>query len=469
MVWIGLVTILSGFGAFPAFTQAAEKPNIIVIFTDDQGYRDVGFTEGDQIRTPHLDALADGGVTFTDGYVTYPVCSPSRAGLMTGRYQGRFGYERNAIYSPNDPNMGMPTDQPLFPAFLQNAGYHTGAIGKWHLGAHIESHHPLNRGFDYFYGMLGGGHRYFPRELTLRDQSDTAWNQRWEHYRLWLLENHRRLKPDQYLTDAFSNRALEFVERNQDKPFFLYLAYNAPHGPLQATEKYLDRYEHITNDKRRTYAAMVSSVDDGVGRLRAKLRELDLETQTLIFFLSDNGGPENKGALNDPLRAGKGSLYEGGIRVPFVMHWPGHVASGKRFSAPVISLDIAATAVDLANAQRHVPNDRPLDGVSLLPYVNGNQAGVPHKRLYWRKGPGATRVVRQGSMKLIVKPNDRTELYDLSQDISEQNNLASKRPELVKKMRAALNRWDSQNIQPRFLGIGQHRQYWRQRGKSWSD
>ena len=314
-----------------------DHPNVIVIMTDDLGYVDVGFNGSIDIPTPNIDRIAHQGVRFTNGYTPYSVCSPSRAGFITGRYQQRFGYERNAQYRPNDPNMGLPQNEKTIPEVLGQVGYTSGMIGKWHLGAHI-SNHPLNRGFDFFYGHLGGGHRYFPEELTIEDSYSI--NDEPLSYRTWIMRDHQPEKTDDYLTDEFSKEAVKFIEKNQKTPFFLYLAYNAPHGPLQATTKYLDRFDHIKNKKRKTYAAMVSAVDDGIGRILEYLESLDIIENTMIFFLSDNGGPEPKnGSNNGPLREGKSSIYEGGNRVPFAMQWTGKIEP-MVYEYPISSLDI---------------------------------------------------------------------------------------------------------------------------------
>ena len=323
------------------FTQGAlagpTKPNLIVILTDDQGYGDVGFNGSEDIRTPNMDRLAREGVRFTDGYVTYPVCGPSRAGLLTGRYQDRFGFGRNPSVNPADATAGLPHSERNIAEILKPAGYRTGVIGKWHMGTH-PSFHPNKRGFDYFYGFLSGGHQYFPEELVLNDiaQSKRAFD--W--YRTRILQNDQRIDIDEYLTDEFSNEAVAFIEREKDNPFFLYLAYNAPHGPLQATEEYLDRYPDIADEDRRTYAAMVSAVDDGIGRILETLERLGIDENTLIFFLSDNGGAQGKGSSNRPLRGWKSMPFEGGVRVPFAARWKGTLPEGVDYENPVSSLDI---------------------------------------------------------------------------------------------------------------------------------
>ncbi len=337
-------------------------PNIIVILTDDHGYGDVGFNGCQDIPTPGIDRIAANGTQFTAGYVSYTVCGPSRAGLITGRYQDRFGFSRNPVLAPNDATVGLPLSEQTMADLLKQAGYSTAAFGKWHLGAH-PTLHPNRRGFDDFYGFLSGGHRYFPEELIattgaiLRSQN--------EGYKTRLMRNSTHEDEKEYLTDAFSREAVNYVRSHKDSPFFIYLAYNAPHAPLQATEKYLKRFEHIKDQRRKTYAAMVSAVDDGVNNLLNVLDELKLTENTIVFFLSDNGGPlKDNASSNGMLRGKKGDLFEGGVRVPFAVQWPGQIPAGVKYDNPVISLDIFATAANLAG----VKPKNPIDGVNLLPY-----------------------------------------------------------------------------------------------------
>tara|TARA_B100000809_G_scaffold237914_1_gene258216 strand:+ start:6324 stop:7772 length:1449 start_codon:yes stop_codon:yes gene_type:complete len=444
---ISLQTVANSYD--PPIKKTPKKPNIIVIMADDLGYADVGFNGCKDIPTPNIDRIAKNGVKFTNGYTSYSVCGPSRAGFMTGRYQQRFGFERNPQYQPHDPNMGLPKSENTLAESLQQVNYTSGIIGKWHLGADI-SNHPLNRGFTEFFGHLGGGHQYMPKSLTIKD-SYTAKDEQ-ESYRTWILRNHTPVKTEHYLTDEFSNEAVAFVERNKKDPFFLFLSYNAPHNPLQSTKKYLDRFPNIKNKKRKTYAAMVSAVDDGVGRVLDKLEALNLDENTLIFFLSDNGGPESKNASNNGvLRDGKGSAYEGGFRVPFAMQWKGHVKPSV-YEHPVSSLDIFATITGLAKAP--IKKDKPLDGVNLIPFLTGENNTVPHETIYLRKFDSKLHAIRHNDLKLIVKWKSETkELYNLKDDISEKNNLAKKYPEEVKKLNKMGLAWESELIDPIFLGL----------------
>ena len=430
-------------------SQNAQKPNIIIILVDDMGYADVGFNGCKDIPTPNIDRIATNGVKFTNGYVCFSVCGPSRAGLLTGRYPQRFGYERNPQYRPNDPNMGLPKTESTLAEALKKVGYKSGIIGKWHQGADI-SNHPLNRGFDEFFGHLGGGHAYFSELLTIKD-SYSVENNEGESYKTWIMRNHEPIQTKKYLTDEFTDEAVQFVERNKKEPFFLYLAYNAPHSPLQATQEYLDRFPNIIDKKRKTYAAMVSAVDDGVGKLLDKLESLNLDKNTLVYFLSDNGGPEqNNGSDNGPLREGKSSIYEGGYRVPFAMQWKGTVPSGD-YDNPMSSMDIFATIAALSKTP--IKADCPLDGVNLIPYLTGKNKGIPHETIYLRKFDEKGYSVRHKNLKLVLKKDGVPQLYDLTKDIGEQNDIALQYPDKVKKLEAIRKKWDSQLIAPIFEGL----------------
>jgi arylsulfatase A-like enzyme len=447
-----------------AFTQSARqattgyagRPNVIIILTDDLGYADVGFNGCKDIPTPNIDRIAKNGVVFTSAYVSYAVCAPSRAGLITGRYQDRFGYSRNPLYRPFDPNIGLPLTEQTLPELLQQSGYKTIGIGKWHLGVH-ERFRPWNRGFNEFFGFLGGGHRYLPAEYDIQHQ-DSAKTEA-QSYRTKLIRNETMVEESEYLTDALSREAVSFIERNKQQPFFLYLAYNAPHAPLQATAKYLDRFEHIKNPKRKTYAAMVSAVDDGVGALLDKLQELNLIENTIVIFLSDNGGPENdNGSDNGRLRGGKGSLFEGGIRVPFALQWPGRVKANTRFDKAVISLDIFATIT--ANIERVAATKNKLDGVNLLPYLRGTKQGSPHEYLFWRQYDQKNyAVVHQSGLKEVIIKDTNTSLYNLKTDIAETSNVTGKDTIVIKRLEQQRKKWVAQTIAPAFYGLNQEELY----------
>ncbi|MDF2159019.1 sulfatase-like hydrolase/transferase [Algoriphagus sp. CAU 1675] len=438
--------------AFAQIRPALERPNIIVILTDDQGYADVGFNGSKDISTPGIDRIANDGVVFKSGYVSYAVCGPSRAGLITGRYQDRFGFSRNPLLAPKDSTMGLPLSEETIADLLKRAGYKTGAIGKWHLGAH-PSLVPNRRGFDEFFGFLSGGHHYFPEKWTLEDLSEAK--TQFDGYRTKLLKNEVRVDEQEYLTDAFSREALNFIKTNQAHPFFLYLAYNAPHTPMQATEKYLSRFPHIQDPKRKTYAAMVSAVDDGVDALLDLLKELEIEENTIVFFLSDNGGPTKDNASNNqPLRGFKGDFFEGGVRVPFAMQWKGQIPGGQIFDSPVISLDIFATAASVSKVQpKH-----DLDGVDLIPFLKGQKQGVPHEELYWRNFDANRFAMRAADSKIILQSNQNF-LFDLGRDISESQNRFSIQEDLARRLAEKVEVWKKQLMDPIFLGLLQDAEY----------
>ena len=436
---------------------AAEKPNFIIILTDDQGYADVGFNGSKDIRTPHIDRIANEGTKFDNGYVSYAVCGPSRAGLLTGRYQGRFGFDRNPHMDPTDASSGMPLDEKMIAEVLKPVGYTSSIIGKWHMGSH-PTLHPNKRGFDHFYGFLSGGHRYFPEDLIYQDieaglnQEDLS-KVRTSWYYTKLLENTKRVETDEYLTDELSNAAVEFIKREKDNPFFLYLAYNAPHTPLQASQKYLDRNKHIPEGKRRTYAAMITAVDDGVGRVLATLDELGLDDNTLVFFLSDNGGSNKNASDSGELRGHKGDYFEGGIHVPFAMRWPGTVPAGLVYSNPISSLDILATFAGLSNAP--IAEDKPLDGVNLIPYVTGKNKGLPHEILFWRNFDKGIVAARQGNIKtILLKKKQQKHLYDLDKDLSETTNLYQSKTETFIEQQKKMAAWEGELAdKPAFKGL----------------
>lgn len=400
-------------------------PNIVLIVSDDQGYADVGCYGCKDIPTPHLDSLARDGVRFTDGYVSCPVCSPTRAGLMTGRYQQRFGHETNP---GRVPQRGLPTTQITLADLLKAAGYATGAVGKWHLGM-TPKFHPQRRGFDEFFGFLSGAHSYL----------DAAADSANPIYR-----GAKVVDEKEYLTDAFTREAVAFIDRHRRRPFFLYLAYNAVHRPMHATEKYLSRCAKISDRTRRTYAAMLTAMDDGIGAVLGKLKEAGLERDTLVFFFSDNGGPAANGSNNHPLRGRKGSMFEGGIRVPFLIKWPRRVPAGVIYRRPVISLDVLPTTV--AAAGWKLPKDRQLDGVNLLPYLMGKNPASPHDILFWRMRQN--RAVRKGNWKLVRSKAGPAQLFDLSKDIAETKDLASEKPAVVKELSQALAKWEAQMAPP---------------------
>lgn len=436
-------------------TKSINKPNLIVIMTDDMGYADVGFNGCKDISTPNIDVIANEGIRFNEGYVSFPVCGPSRAGFLTGRYQDRFGFTTNPSIDPKNPIAGLPVEEETMAQVLRKADYNSAIIGKWHMGTN-PVFHPLERGFDYFYGFLSGGHNYYPDELTLNDLSDVT--SKWGWYKTKIIENRSKVETDDYLTDELSDAAVRYIKNQagNDQHFMLYLAYNAPHTPLQATEKYLTRFPNINDKRRKTYAAMVSAVDDGVGRVLKVLKENNLDENTIVVFLSDNGGADNNASDNGPLRGRKGDLFEGGVRVPFAIRWKGVIPEGHTYEKPVSSLDIMATIVAQTNVK--INNERPLDGVDLIPYLIGENQGEPHDYLFWRKWEQNAMAIRNGNYKLVSNKNleqNRPELYNISNDIDESTNLKSEDKESYKKLLHEWQEWNKEMKDRVFPTLGE--------------
>lgn len=422
------------------------RPNVLVIVSDDQGYVDAGFQGGTEIATPHLDKLAASGVRCTNGYVSHPFCSPTRAGLLTGRYQARFGHEYNPVYDPLDKNEGLPLSERLLPEYMKAAGYKTGWIGKWHLGASPD-HAPWKRGFDETFGFIGGGHAF------------TGWTPNQRQYTLPLTRGDKSLTevPD-HLTTALGQEASAFINRNSDHPWFLYLAFNAPHTPHQPTAEREKRFAHISDSQRRRYLAQVSLMDDAIGSVTAALAESGQVQRTLVFFMSDNGGPVKNGANNGLLKGQKGQVYEGGVRVPYIVSWPGKLPADDAFNDPVSSLDVFATS--LAASGTAMPQDKVYDGVDLLPFLRGQSKSPPHKQLFWRAALGKARAVRDGRWKLVSIDQQPLELYDLSNDLSETKNLASEKPDVANRLANSLADWEKEMIPPVFLGSSVKSEDW---------
>jgi arylsulfatase A-like enzyme len=483
--------------ASPVFAASpAAKPNLIVILIDDLGYSDVGAYGSKDVPTPHIDSLARNGVRYTNGYVTCIYCSPSRAALLTGRYQQRYGLEY--VDGRLDPKEKTIAD------LLKEQGYATAAVGKWHIGSEPYLQ-PRKRGFDYYFGYLGGCHYYnlpVPPELVahptdywlshLQFGSLDAGPMLSKLCAAPIYRNEQKIEPTGYLTEILTHEAVQFIERSKDRPFFLYLAHAAQHAPVQATEKYLSRFPNLTDENlRKTYAASLSAVDDGVGEILAKLKDLNLEKNTAVVFLSDNGGPSfwkprpeiletirsggafgspdvfglddnitspdwvklsekfrtvvgANGSDNEPLAFGKGVMYEGGIRVPFLVQWPGVAPSGKVSDEIVSSLDILPTF--LAAAGVKLPGDREYDGIDLHPAWEGKAAGLDSRTLFWRVA--SDRAVRSGSWKLVWSGKAVPHLYDLSKDTEELNDLAASHPDVVLRLQDAWTQWNQKNAPP---------------------
>ena len=447
---LGMITLTA---CMSCTRETQDRPNIIVMFTDDQGYADLGI-QGvvDDIRTPNLDRLAKDGVRMTHGYVTAPQCTPSRAGLMSGQYQQKLGVDQNGTYP-------MPLDVVLLPQRLKEAGYVTGMVGKWHLEPnHVmipwirETHPELLAGGPLKPADITQEMRmpYFPSE---RGFEETWYGQMQRYHANYDLEGHtidpQWITEDRYRLDIQSDAAVAFIHRNHDKPFFLYLAYFAPHVPLEATAQYLDRFPGDMPERRRYCLAMISAIDDGVGRILESLSSHGIRDNTLIFYISDNGAPLKRykedislefrggawdGSLNDPLVGEKGMLSEGGIRVPFLVSWPAVLPAGIEYHDPVISLDVAATAVAVAGASA-APE---LNGVNLVPYLTGDRQDAPHDALYWRFWQQSA--IRMGNWKFL-KAGPREFLFDLSGSQPEKENLIGLHPGKAAEIRSKLESW----------------------------
>ena len=445
-----LLAPLAALHAADAPESPVRKPNILVIVADDLGYGDLGVHGGKDVPTPNLDALAAGGVRCSNGYVSAPYCSPSRAGFLTGRYQTRFGHEFNP-HVGDDKKLGLPLDQRTIADRLRAAGYATGLVGKWHQGF-SPAHHPQARGFDDYFGFLVGGHNYL-----LHKDAEARFGSAHAHDMIY--RNRELQKLDGYTTDLFTDEALAFMERHAGKPWFLFLAYNAVHTPLEVLEKYGARVpKSVTDPERRGYLSLLVGLDDAVGRVTAHLRKTGRDKDTLIFFFSDNGGSGRKPFLayntgvNAPLRGDKGQTLEGGIHVPFFVSWPGKLPAGKVYDQPVTVLDILPTACAVAGAK----TDADLDGVNLLPHLTGETTAEPHAALYWRFGP--QKAIRKGQWKLVdwrdfaTKQNSGWQLYDLANDVGEKHNLAAAQPKRVAELSAAWDAWNTRNITPLWHG-----------------
>jgi len=432
-------------------SPAAARPNVVIIFADDMGYGDVACYDAIDFNTPHIDSIAAHGVKFTAGYVTASICGPSRAGLLSGRYQQRFGFETNPTppWVAWDNYLGLPTAIEILPELLKRAGYTTGVVGKWHLGLRPQFH-PNHRGVDYFWGMQTGMHSYIKTH-------DFWFN--------WGNEIQENGKPDDdwsYLTDAIAARGVEFIQRHAGEPFFLYLPFNAPHGPTQATADYLARVPLRVREARRAYAAMIIALDDGVGRILETLRRYDLEKNTLVFFLTDNGVHRAVKSRSSSLNGGKGCIEDGGVRVPFLVQWPGVIPEGVEYDKLVCSFDLYATAAAVAGIEPR----QPIDGVNLLPFVVGKNQASPHDTLYWREFTRAG--LRHGKWKLIREAGLPTALYDLEKDPGETENLIAEMPERTAALEGLWNSFNDEMKPPSFgepqkSDYAEQRRLWRNR------
>ncbi|APG62038.1 sulfatase [Sphingorhabdus lutea] len=436
-----MVAILVFSNPVLAKTKIVKKPNIVLLFADDAGYRDFGFQGSKVMKTPNLDRLARNGVRFTEGYVTDATCGPSRAGLLTGRYQQKFGYQEINVPGYMSPSskflgddMGLPLDQVTMAEHLKKLGYRTGMFGKWHLG-NADRFHPLKRGFDEFYGFRGGDRSYFPYNETNKAEARDKMMERG----FGKLEEH-----EGYLTDVLGDEAANFIQQNKDEPFFIMVAFNGVHTPMQALDSDLAQFPELSGD-RKTVAAMTLSLDRASGVIMDKLKSLGLDKNTIIVFSNDNGGPtDNNASVNYPLAGTKSNHLEGGLRVPYLISWPAYLPKGADYSKPVSTMDLLPSFVAAAGGDISALSN--VDGVNLWPFVRGEVQGAPHERLFWKKDVRAA--VREGDWKLIRFADRPAELYNISNDIGEQNNLADQYPDKVKDLFKKLFAWELTHERP---------------------
>ncbi|MGI8605289.1 MAG: sulfatase family protein [Verrucomicrobiales bacterium] len=423
-----VLACFAAIGGASAIAGESRRPNVLVFLCDDTGWGEIGFQGNTEIPTPHIDSIAKNGVRFVQGYVSGPYCSPTRAGLLTGRYQTRFGHEFNNAAAGKH---GLSLDEKTMAERLKPLGYATCAVGKWHLGVAPE-YRPTKRGFDEFYGTLANTPFFRPRNFVDSRVSN---------------EVQEVNEPNFYTTNAYGDRAVDWLDKQKDRPWFLYMAFNAQHAPLEAPQKYLDRFEKISDPKRRTFAAMMSAMDDATGKILAKVRALGQEEHTVIFFLSDNGGPtRSTTSKNGPLRGFKATTWEGGVRVPFAAQWKGKLPAGKTYEQPVIQLDILPTALAAAGAT--VDSAWKLDGVNLLPLLLGEKSAKPHETLYWRFGDQWA--IRHGDWKLVSGREGGAEpwLINLAEDTSESKNLGLEQPGKAKELKALWDKWNAEQAAP---------------------
>lgn len=469
---------------------ASRPPNVVLIVADDLGFNDIthygGGIAGGKVPTPHIDSIASGGVNFRNGYSGNATCAPSRAAIMTGRYPTRFGFEftptpkqfmkaitgtaksdqlRPPLYHPEREadlipyeDMGLPTNEITIAKLMQGAGYHTVHLGKWHLGDNPQFR-PYSHGFDESLSHLHGASMFLPTKhpdvVNAMQDFDPIDKFLWAS-EPWVVrfKDQEPFQPPKYMTDYLTDEAVKVVAANKNRPFFMYLAYNAPHTPLQATREDYDALSFIPDHTMRVYAAMIRSLDRNIGRVLQSLKDQGLDDNTLVIFTSDNGGAHYIGldGLNSPYRGWKATFFEGGIHVPFFMRWPGVIPKGSTVQAPVSHFDIFATAA--AAAGRAVPSDRPIDGVNLLPFIKQASTARPHDTLFWRTD--TYRVVRDGDWKLQVSERPKRDwLYDLAADPTEKTNLAGKEPERLAALKAKLATWDKAQRKSLWPSLGE--------------
>ena len=431
-------------------SDSPHQPNIVLLFADDAGYADFGFHGGQEIPTPNLDELARTGVLFSQGYVSDPTCGPSRAGLITGRYQQRFGFEENNVpgfMSANSAElgdkMGLPIDEVTMADHMKSLGYATAVYGKWHLG-HGDQFHPTKRGFDEFVGFRGGARSYFAYPDGKADRPENRLEHGFGEYR----------EPGGYLTDVLADEAVAFIERNAERPFFVFLSFNAVHTPMDALEDDLALFPELTG-LRKQLAAMTVAMDRASGKVLNRLEELGLSDKSIVVFTNDNGGPTDRnGSNNYPFAGTKSNQLEGGIRVPFVMRWPEKLKTGV-YREPVSTLDLLPTFYAAAGGD--VATLGEIDGVDLLPFIRGEDDGRPHQTLFWKKDVRAT--IRDGDWKLMRFADRPAELYNLAEDPAEQVNHAADHPELVAELFKKIFAWEQTLQRSRWALKRKYEQY----------
>ncbi|MER2490796.1 sulfatase family protein [Catenovulum sediminis] len=453
-------------GACGSVFSADDRPNIIVILADDLGYADVGFNNSPDIKTPNLDVLAEKGVKMTSAYAAHAFCGPSRAGLMAGRYPHKFGSQYNLPTSNLSGGLGIPAEETYFSTELQNAGYFTGLIGKWHLGEKAEFH-PNNRGFDEFYGFLNGGHHYFPQDFEKRynEQKARGMNHTIFHYLRPLEHNGKEVKVTQYLTDELSTQATQFIEKadKDNDPFFLFLSYNAPHTPLEATEEDMAQFPHIKDKKRKIYAGMVYALDRGVGQVVETLKKTGQYENTLIVFFSDNGGKPPAGGNNAPLRGRKGDTLEGGFRVPMFFHWPEKIKGGQTYPHIVSALDLYPSFLSLAKVESK--KAKKLDGVNVMPAILANKNARPGQSIFamrHRYGYSDVAIRKDNYKALLFGKNAKWALYDVHNDPAESKDLSKKHPVLLRELVEEGEIWSWQHAEPKWFHIPKEGFDWRE-------
>lgn len=422
--------------------KAQERPNIILLYADDAGYADFGFHGSKEMKTPNLDRLAKQSVKCTQAYVSDPTCGPSRAGLLTGKYQQRFGYEENNVPGYMSPvsatdgiEMGLPLEEKTIADHLKTQGYTSAIFGKWHQGG-ADRFHPLQRGFDVFAGFRGGARSFFayPKPpADVQNKFEYGFNNFQE--------------PQKYLTDLLADETIDFIGKNKNKPFFAYVAFNAVHTPMEATEEDLALFPNLSGD-RKIAAAMNFAMDRACGKILDYLEVQGLADNTIVIFSNDNGGPiEHNASVNKPLTGAKATHLEGGIRVPFLIKWPGKLKPNSTYDLPISTLDLLPTFYVAAGGNYAKLGD--IDGVDLAPFLTGMTKERPHQIMYWKKD--ARCVVREGDWKFLRFPDRPAELYRIDLDISEQNNLAAQYPERIKTMYKMAFEWEKTLERPRWL------------------